>query len=219
MLGSMLLKVARDPEPTTGAGRPYSPEECDYFWERIASRSDALPSNLRHQVDRRAPSRELHKASLAAAGRGPVFTLTGRLRAAATYAARHNTIFQGLAADGSKLALWRLWRAGYRIVNFIHDEVVIEVPADADLDRAVGEISDLMTAGMREVVPDVRVTVEAHAATAWSKGGEAVRDGSGRLIPWDPETHGSVSPGPGSPALEMVPQGSPGTVPAPDALR
>jgi hypothetical protein len=50
-----------------------------------------------------------------------VFALTGRLRAAATYSARHNTVFQELAADGSKLALWLLWRAGYRIVNFIHD--------------------------------------------------------------------------------------------------
>jgi hypothetical protein len=215
----MLLKVGRDPEPTTGTGRPYSAEECDYFWGRIASRIDALPSNLRHQVDRRTPSREVHKAILAAAGRGPVFTLTGRLRAAATYAARHNTIFQGLAADCAKLALWRLWRAGYRIVNFIHDEVVIEVPADVDLDRAVEEISTLLTAGKREVVPDVRVTVEAHVATAWSKGGEAVRDGSGRLIPWDPETHGTTGLGSGSSAMEMVPRGSPGTVPAPDALR
>ena len=62
-------------------------------------------------------------------GRRGVFTLTGRLGAAAAYCARHNTVFQGLAADGAKLALWQLYRAGYRIVNFVHDEIVVEVAA------------------------------------------------------------------------------------------
>src|SRR5690349_1939663 len=45
-------------------------------------------------------------------GAGSLFTLTGRLRANATYTARRNRPFQRLAADGAKLALWRFWRAG-----------------------------------------------------------------------------------------------------------
>jgi hypothetical protein len=76
----------------------------------------------------------LQRAALSLVDREPVFTLTGRLRANASYCARHNTVFQGLAADGAKLALWLLWRAGYRIVNFIHDEVLIEIPVDSRLD-------------------------------------------------------------------------------------
>ena len=45
------------------------------------------------------------------------FPVTGRLRANATYCARHNTVFQGLAADGAKLALWKLWRCGAAYVS------------------------------------------------------------------------------------------------------
>jgi hypothetical protein len=55
------------------------------------------------------------------------------LRASATSSARHNTMFQGLAADGAKLALWKLWRAGYRLVNFIHDEILVELPERTNL--------------------------------------------------------------------------------------
>jgi hypothetical protein len=115
-----------------------------------------------------------------------VFTLTGRLRAAASYPARHNNVFQGLASDGAKLALWKLWRAGYRIVNFVHDEFLIEVPDGPELEEHDREITRLMVAGMTEVVPDVVVKVESVAARAWSK--EAVRqvDGAGRLVAWSP---------------------------------
>ena len=72
-------------------------------------------------------------------GSAPVFTLTGRLRAKASFCARHNTVFQGLAADGAKLGLWNLWRAGFRIVNFIHDEVLVEVPAKSNLAHQAGD--------------------------------------------------------------------------------
>ena len=119
-------------------------------------------------------------------GRAAVFTLTGRLRDRATFAARHNNVFQGLAADGAKLGLWKLWRAGYRIANFIHDEVLVEVPEDWDLDHHVGEVRRLMIEGMTEVVPDVRVDVECVATTVWSKGATEVRDAEGRLLAWSP---------------------------------
>ena len=56
-----------------------------------------------------------------------VQTRTGRIRAACTYTAARNTPFQGLAADGTKIALYRLKEAGYRVSNFIHDEFVIEL--------------------------------------------------------------------------------------------
>lgn len=39
-----------------------------------------------------------------------------------------NTPFSGLAADGAKTALWNLTHIGFRVVAFIHDEFVIEIP-------------------------------------------------------------------------------------------
>lgn len=118
--------------------------------------------------------------------RAPVFTLSGRLRANASYCARHNTVFQGLAADGAKLALWFLWRAGYRIVNFIHDQVLVEVPADADLQAHASRIEELMKQGMKLVVPDVAVGVSYAATDRWYKGAEAVRSKDGGLVLWQP---------------------------------
>jgi hypothetical protein len=39
----------------------------------------------------------------------PVATMTGRLRGKVGFAQSRNTPFQGLAADGAKLALWGLY--------------------------------------------------------------------------------------------------------------
>ncbi len=185
-LGGMALKVLKQPDPATGAGRSYSPEEVDYFWTQIESRLGSLPSKIRQQAGGRVPSIGLQRAVMKHVGRAAVFTLTGRLRAGATYTARHNNIFQGLAADGAKLALWKLWRAGNRIVNFVHDEVVIEVPADSDLDHHAREVRRLMIEGMAEVVPDVRIEVKYAAATNWSKSATLECDGEGRLKAWSP---------------------------------
>lgn len=97
---------------------------------------------------------------------------------------RHNTIFQGLAADGAKLALWQLWRAGYRIVNFIHDEVLIELPADVNLAHHAEIVHRLMVSAMREVVPDVRVDVQYSLSDRWAKDAEVYFDEAGRLGVW-----------------------------------
>ena len=57
-------------------------------------------------------------------------TLTGRVRGRVGFTQARNTPFQGLAADGAKLALWALIRAGYRVVAFIHDEIIVELPEE-----------------------------------------------------------------------------------------
>ncbi len=186
-LGGMCLKVLKVADPETRAGRPYDTEELDFFWTRVEARIDMVPSNHRLAVRQRRPSATLQRAVLSRLGRAGVFTLTGRLRANASYSARHNSVFQGLAADGAKLALWKLWRAGYRIANFIHDEVLVEIPEGSDLEHHVAEVTRLMVAGMKAVVPDVRIAVEAVVTTAWSKQAETVRDGAGRLVPWQPK--------------------------------
>jgi DNA polymerase I-like protein with 3'-5' exonuclease and polymerase domains len=119
-------------------------------------------------------------------GRNAVFTFTGRLRAKATFAARHNTLFQGLAADGAKLALWKLWRAGYRIVNFIHDEIMVEIPEHTNLALHAEVIRHLMIEAMRLVVPDVKIDVQYAVSDMWAKSAEAVVDDGGRLAVWKP---------------------------------
>jgi len=94
---------------------------------------------------------------------------TGLVRAKASYCARRNFEFQGLAAAGASIALWEAYKAGLQVVNFVHDELIVEVdPHEA---AAVGQyLSDLMIAAMRMVCPDVLINTEWAAMTRWYKG-------------------------------------------------
>jgi hypothetical protein len=187
ILGMMCIKALKEKEPRTGRGKRYSDADIDFFWSSIERRVDLLPRKFRPDVLARRPSRALQRTVMSAAGSASVFTLSGRLRAAATYSARHNTIFQGAAADGAKVALWRLWRAGYRLVNFIHDEMLVEVPAHSNLKCHAENIRRLMIEGMQAVVPDVRVDVSYAASERWYKDAEPVFDKTGRkLLLWHP---------------------------------
>lgn len=176
-LGGMLMKVLEYPVPMTGGNpdtgsqpRPYTAAEIDFFWQ-AASRLplDELDDKCRGAIRERKPSRQLRDAVRGIFSREPVITATGRLRANASYAACRNGIMQGLAADGAIHALWKLMRAGYTIVNFIHDEVIIELPEDEKLPAAVADIERLMITGMQVVVPGANVRVETSVRRSFSK--------------------------------------------------
>ena len=143
----MCLKVAGHENPTAKTGRAYSCADLDFFWSRLESVGDELPKRHRESLRCRRPSPGLQRTVAAHFGRAGVFTLSGRLRANAGYTARHNTIFQGLASDGAKLALWRVWRAGYRVVNFVHDQLLVEVPLGEDLKAHAERLRAEMVAG------------------------------------------------------------------------
>jgi hypothetical protein len=57
-------------------------------------------------------------------------TLKGRLRAGVGYTGGKKTPFHSLAADGGKLALWNLLYAGFDVYGFIHDEILVQLPAN-----------------------------------------------------------------------------------------
>ena len=106
-----------------------------------------------------SPVRNLLRPSAIGPG-GAVFTLTGRLRAAASFTSARNNLFQGVAADGAICALWLLWRAGFRIVAFVHDQVIIECPDDDQTAQRKEEIERLLIQGMHTVIPGMLVKVE-----------------------------------------------------------
>lgn len=176
-LGGMLLKVLESPVPMTSPlpdtgnqPRPYTPAEIDFFWHAAARLpTDELDDKFRDDLRERKPSKKLRDAIGRLYGRELVITATGRLRANASYCACRNGIMQGLAADGAIYALWRLMRAGYMIANFIHDEVIIEVPEDENLPATIADIERLMVAGMHEVVPGANVRVETEVRRSFSK--------------------------------------------------
>ena len=99
---------------------------------------------------------------------GSVTTLTGRIRANTTYCAEKNTPFQGLAADGAKLAMYNLMDAGFKLVGFVHDEIITEVPENtAEEMRRLQE--EIMINSMSLVVPDVKISVESTISPRYCK--------------------------------------------------
>jgi hypothetical protein len=176
-VGAMLLKVLREESPVTkqGKGRPYSADELDFFWERAAGLCEDLERRLGGPIVNRRPSRKLAYAVRDLAGRRPVFTATGRLRANATFCASRNTIFQGLAADGAILALWLVWRAGHKIVSFVHDQIIVESPADERVWERASQIEKLMKQGMGMVVPRMKVKVETVITRSLNKQDQDLR--------------------------------------------
>lgn len=183
VLGGMCLKALGGADPATRDGRLYPAADVDYFWSMAAAAAGELPPAVGRALRDRKPSQPLRRAVAALVGRAGVFTDSGRLRAAAGYCARHNTVFQGLAADGAKLGLWRLFRAGYRVVNFIHDQVLVEVPDGPDLRRDAEAVCRHLVDGMREVVPDIRVEVNYAAVRTWRKDAEPVSGVKGTYPP------------------------------------
>jgi hypothetical protein len=168
-LGGMALKVLGGPEPATRDGRAYAPEAVEYLWGRLQQLEPHLERSAARALRARQPGPRLRLAVQQLINRAGVFTLTGRLRALATYGARRNTPFQGPASDGAKLALYRLWRAGFVVVAFIHDEVVLEVDANAALAAVKGQVDAILIDAMREVCPDIVIEVEGTFRRRWGK--------------------------------------------------
>jgi DNA polymerase I-like protein with 3'-5' exonuclease and polymerase domains len=168
-LGGMALKVLQEPIPATATGRDYSPAQLDYFWERLQQLAPRLEPGLAEAVRARQPGPQLRFAVQQLLNRAGVFTITGRLRGRASYSARRNTVFQGAASDGAKLALYRLWRAGFTVVAFIHDEVVVEVNAAADLAATKAAIDAILVGAMKEICPDILIEVEGSFRRRWGK--------------------------------------------------
>lgn len=99
----------------------------------------------------------------------PSVTATGRIRRETRYTDWRNTQFQGLAADGAKLALWRLTVEGFRVVAFVHDEIVVEVPAET-ANNAADRITTIMREEFSRALPSgVPVSVNREVGPVWSK--------------------------------------------------
>lgn len=121
---------------------------------------------------------------------------SGRVRGNMGYCDACNTLFQGLAADGAKLAMFRILYEMYcvpssplygsRMVAFIHDEFLCEHP-DEKADAAARRVAELAVEEMRKVLPDVAVTAEPALMKRWYKKAEKVLNGLGQLIPWEPK--------------------------------
>lgn len=124
---------------------------------------------------------------------------SGRVRGGLDYTSCANSFFQGRVADGAKLALWRVaWACyvdktsclyGSRIVLFLHDELILEVP-EGLLDACGKELVKILCDAVSEVIPSIPITSAAVGMRRWQKGAKPLKI-NGVLVPCKPEKDAS----------------------------
>lgn len=169
-------------EPTRADGTPYQKPFVSRVWASLAGLN--RNPDLQEALNKREPSKAL-AAQVCHAG---VATLTGRIRGRVRYSQARNTPFQGLAADGAALALFELVKEGFRVVAFVHDEVLVELPDEGGYvaEAKVLRVEEIMRSAMAQVlVGDIPVGCEAALSRRWSKKAKLiVKDG--KVFPWEP---------------------------------
>jgi hypothetical protein len=119
--------------------------------------------------------------------------VSNRVRGNVGYCDCANGFFQALLADAAKHAGFYVARACYaepssplygsRMVNFVHDEWITEVPEDRAHWAAI-EQARIMHERAAAFIPDVTPQVEPLLARRWSKKAEPVYR-EGLLVPWE----------------------------------
>jgi DNA polymerase family A len=129
-------------------------------------------------------------------GGGKMVVIPGStiMRRGATVAAGANTHFQGLGAILEAYVGWVITReiftgsgplakSGARMVNFVHDEMLVECPLEW-LTEVAAQLEHIMATAPQKYLPDVRISSEAVAMLRWSKNATRV-ERDGELVPWD----------------------------------
>lgn len=121
---------------------------------------------------------------------------SGRVRGKVGYTDCCNTLFQGLAADGAKAALWEVVKRCYvvpssnlygsRPVCFVHDEIGLEVPIEHAHEAAM-EQERVMCEVMEQWTPNVPSRASPALMRRWYKGADRAFDEHKRLVPWEPK--------------------------------
>lgn len=122
--------------------------------------------------------------------------VTGFVRGGVGYCEFCNSHFQHRAAWGAKAAVSQISYECYvdtssalygaRLVNFVHDECIIEVE-ETRAHEAAERLAAVMVARMSDYIKNIPITASPALMTRWSKEASEVRDAAGRLIPWTPK--------------------------------
>ena len=172
--------------PVKQDGTPYSEYYVERVWNSLSelNRRSELARVLSTRVGSKSLAERLFFTSVA--------TVSGRIRAGVLYTAERNTQFQGLAADGGKLALTALVAYGYRVVGFVHDEILIELADQGGfVHRATVEKAlKIVRNEMEKMTYRVPVGCEYTVSRCWSKRAELIERGD-RVYAWEANRTGS----------------------------
>lgn len=123
---------------------------------------------------------------------------TGLIRSCSSFTNAANSPFQHLGAACAKNGLFRVSKACYadsksilygaRPVNFIHDQIIVEIPYEEwgpeRSSNAAFEIARLFTEGAKKYLPDIKISCKPLICERWSKKAKQTFNDKGLLIPW-----------------------------------
>jgi len=131
-----------------------------------------------------------------------IFKQSGRARFCKKYTVACNTPFQGIAADGAKEAVIRVFEEclfskqsalyGCKPLLFVHDEIVLECPFDGseksrrEATNAADRLSKIMEEAMEAYTPDIPALAEVSLSNVWTKDAESDRQEDGTLSVYIP---------------------------------
>jgi DNA polymerase-1 len=114
-----------------------------------------------------------------------------RWRGRVSYCVAANSFFQGMSADGMKAALYEVTKSCYlpgdalygcRVVNEVHDEIIVEAPEDRASDAA-WLMRDKMIEAYNRFTRDVPVRATPALMDRWSKKAKTIVE-NGELKVW-----------------------------------
>lgn len=121
---------------------------------------------------------------------------SNRVRGKVGFTDACNGLFQGLAADGAKAALWEVTKRCYAVpssnlygsrpVCFIHDEIGLEVPVEQSHEAAM-EQERVMCDVMEQWTPSIPSRASPALMRRWYKGADRAWNRHKRLVPWEPK--------------------------------
>ena len=111
---------------------------------------------------------EMRKYWRRAHGRSQCVTRTGFVRSNCSYTEFLNTPMQSLCAEGAKLMLYFMFRSPYKVVAFVHDQILVEIEEERAAE-ALPIISNIMIDAMSKVIPDIKISVEGEICSRFKK--------------------------------------------------
>lgn len=166
---------------TKSTGRAFTDEEKSWAFDILKNAKFPNKKEFTSKIKNHEGSRSLYQNFIR------IFNTikfnSGRVRGNCSYTQSKNTPFQGLASDGAKEAMWELTKSGYRLVNFIHDEFIFEIPLSSNLEEVEKDLIKIIVDSMKIHVPDVDIEADAEYMINWSKSGTHYVDDSGNLQP------------------------------------
>jgi DNA polymerase I-like protein with 3'-5' exonuclease and polymerase domains len=172
-------------------GVPYKRYFEDGVWRALNQLNRNENQRVRELLGSRQGCTELYELLFCQ----DVATLTGRVRGNAEYTQSKNTPFQSLAADGAKLGLWDLLYHGYRVVGFIHDELLVELPDQGGFVALATceKIKEIVCNAMAQVTNTVPIDAEYSVSTCWSKSAERIVKDD-KVYAWTPNHEKPAQP-------------------------